>query len=51
MSRDDRRREKDRFADNTGRWTPWVALVGVLAFLSLPLVHLIEWVMRLCGAL
>ena len=49
--RDDRRRERDRFADDTGRWTPWVALAGALAFLLVPLTHLIEWAMRLCGVL
>lgn len=43
----DRKRERDKFADQGDRWGVWVAAAALVAFLAVPLWGLIG---RLIGA-
>ena len=38
MSRESEDRERDRFASDTDRWSPWAALIGVGSFVCVQLV-------------
>lgn len=47
MSRESEDRERDRFASDTDRWSPWAALIGVGSFLFIPVWRLLSWLIGL----
>lgn len=47
MSRESEDRERDRFASDTDRWSPWAALIGVGSFLLIPVWRLLSWLIGL----
>lgn len=48
MSRESEDRERDRFASDTDRWSPWAALIGVGSFLLIPVWRLLSWLIGVC---
>lgn len=47
MADPDKQRERDRFADNTDKWGPWAAAIGILIFLLVPVWNLLSWLIGL----
>ncbi|MBT1161775.1 hypothetical protein [Bifidobacterium sp. SO1] len=45
MSRENDDRNRERFAEDTGKWSVWAALAAIGCFLLIPLWDLIGWLL------